>query len=370
MNFWLIIFACTLLAVSNGANDNFKCVATLYGSKALSYRHALWLANLVTGLGALCAILLASKLMVNFSGKGIVPAEVANNWRFAVSVVFAAGGVVVLATIVGMPISTTHAIVGGLVGTGIMADPQGVNYSHLALVFGIPLICSPFVAVLMSIIIRKLIEYLPSILNAANASFVPSPAAIAASSGQNTKSIFNKMNLKSDLPSEAPMGNTSETLELEKGLCLKVLHISSACMVGFARGLNDAPKIASMMFIGGMTAFESVSHPLIAVSVFMVIGGILGARKVAQKMSLEITSMNASDGVSANVATAFVVFGASIIGVPVSTTHTTCGALFGVGISGHKANISTIFSIVAAWIITLPVAAALGATVYKIISVI
>ncbi len=72
---WLVLAAALLLAFVNGANDNFKGVATLYGSGALSYRQALALASVSTLLGSLLSLALASGLIHAFSGKGIVPGE-------------------------------------------------------------------------------------------------------------------------------------------------------------------------------------------------------------------------------------------------------------------------------------------------------
>lgn len=100
----------------------------------------------------------------------------------------------------------------------------------------------------------------------------------------------------------------------------------------------------------------------------MAVGGILGARKVAETVSYKITYMNHGQGFTANFVTAVVVIFASGWGMPVSTTHVSCGALFGIGLVNGKARWHVIGSILGAWILTLPVAAALSAASFVVLS--
>jgi PiT family inorganic phosphate transporter len=103
-----LLFALTLfLAYSNGANDNFKGVATLYGSGATSYKDALALATGAQLAGSLCALLLAGGLLASFSGKGLVENSIVNTADFRIATVAAVGATVILATRLGFPISTT-----------------------------------------------------------------------------------------------------------------------------------------------------------------------------------------------------------------------------------------------------------------------
>ena len=147
----LLLLATTcLLAYSNGANDNFKGVASLYGSDATDYRTALAWATVTTFLGSLAAIVLAQGLLGAFSGKGLVPAEVAGGEAFLVAVAFGAGGTVLLATRLGFPISTTHGLVGAIVGSAYVAAPGELQIGVLGSTFLAPLLASPFVAVLLS----------------------------------------------------------------------------------------------------------------------------------------------------------------------------------------------------------------------------
>lgn len=112
----LALIAAALLAFANGANDNFKGVATLYGSGTTSHRLALVWATLTTAGGSLLAVWFAHELLARFSGKGIVSEELTAQGNFGVAVALAAGITVLLASRLGFPISTTHARVGSMVG--------------------------------------------------------------------------------------------------------------------------------------------------------------------------------------------------------------------------------------------------------------
>ena len=88
---------------------------------------------------------------------------------------------------------------------------------------------------------------------------------------------------------------------------------------------------------------------------------------MAETVGHDITSMNHGQGFVANIVTAFIVFSASRVGVPVSTTHVSCGALFGIGASTRRGNPRVIGKVLAAWVITLPFAAAVAMTVALIL---
>ena len=136
-----------LLAYANGANDNFKGVATLLGGGTASYRRALLWATVTTALGSVTALVLARGLLAAFSGKALVPPEVVADPVFPTAVALAAGLTVLLATRRGLPISTTHALLGGLVGAGLVASPTGIDTATLAGGFLVPLLTSPLISV-------------------------------------------------------------------------------------------------------------------------------------------------------------------------------------------------------------------------------
>ena len=119
MTIVLILLAVGLLAWSNGANDNFKGVASLYGSRTCGYRTALAWATATTFAGSVAALFLAQELVARFSGRGLVPDALVTSPAFVLAVATGAGVTVLLATRFGFPISTTHGLTGALVGAGL-----------------------------------------------------------------------------------------------------------------------------------------------------------------------------------------------------------------------------------------------------------
>ncbi len=151
----VLVVAVFWLAWSNGANDNFKGVATLYGSETAGFRRALLWATAATVLGSTFSVFLAERLVKQFSGVGIVPIEQIDAvWLIAVS----GGGAITifLATVLGMPTSTTHALTGALLGAGTMAGAETINWSAVASKFAIPLLLSPVVAVFAAMVLQIL----------------------------------------------------------------------------------------------------------------------------------------------------------------------------------------------------------------------
>ncbi|MBI4242563.1 MAG: inorganic phosphate transporter, partial [Planctomycetes bacterium] len=155
----LTVLGCGLLAYSNGANDNFKGVATLFGSGTTNYKGALIWATITTFAGSLCSVVLAGELVRNFSGKGLVSDNLAGAPEFLLSVVCGAGLTVLFATLLGFPISTTHSITGALAGAGFAAVGTQMNFSKLGISFFIPLLLTPLIAVLTGVAVYLLFRY-------------------------------------------------------------------------------------------------------------------------------------------------------------------------------------------------------------------
>src|SRR5262245_3229064 len=133
-------FVVVFVAYSNGANDNFKGVASLFGSRTCSYKAAISWATMTTGAGSIAAIFLAQSLLRKFSGKGLVPDALTTQPQFLLAVALGAGATVILATLLGFPISTTHGLTGALVGAGTVIGGNNVNFAALGKNFVMPLL--------------------------------------------------------------------------------------------------------------------------------------------------------------------------------------------------------------------------------------
>src|SRR5580765_8867064 len=126
-----LFLATCFLAYSNGANDNFKGVASLFGSRTCSYKTAISWATITTGAGSITAIFLAQTLLKKFSGKGLVPDAIVGSPHFLLAVAIGAALTVILATRFGFPISTTHSLIGAIIGSGLVAVGGAVNFASL-----------------------------------------------------------------------------------------------------------------------------------------------------------------------------------------------------------------------------------------------
>lgn len=141
-----LVVVALLVAYANGANDNFKGVATLYGGGSLSYGQALSVATAATLLGSLASVYIAAGLLRSFHGVGLVPATVAGTMRFVLATGAGAAIIVLMAALFGIPISTTHALLGAMLGAALAcsAIPQ---WSVLVDRFVAPLLFSPFAVI-------------------------------------------------------------------------------------------------------------------------------------------------------------------------------------------------------------------------------
>jgi PiT family inorganic phosphate transporter len=369
MTVWtLLILAATLLvAYANGANDNFKSVATLFGSGIASYRKALWWATLTTLSGSIAAVCLAAKLIPVFQGEGLVPSGLTQSEPFVAAVLLSAAFTVLLATKTGIPISTTHSLTGALFGAGFVAVGFNLGFATLAQSFFLPLLLAPLMAVTLALIVYPLwnagvrFPGLSSESCVCIGNEIP-PAAVSAQGALAAQANASLRVLVDDRAACAAPG-------IFVGANIRSLfdagHFLSAGAVGFARGLNDTPKILAL---GLIVSDLNLNWAILLVAVTMAAGGLLSARKVGDTVSKRITTLEPTQGFIANLVTSFLVLVASGWGMPVSTTHVSCGSLFGIGIANGQARWKVIRTILLAWLLTLPVAALGAGVIYAALS--
>lgn len=365
------LIAVALLAFANGANDNFKGVATLFGSGTTDYRRALAWATLTTLGGSCAAIYFGADLLARFSGKGLVPDTALADSRFAVSVIASAGLTVLAATRLGLPISTTHALVGAMAGTATAAN-AGVDWKILGSAFLLPLLLSPLIALTLTVVVylglRRMrratgirsdscLCFGETAAESAVVALRPHATCITASSSPpKVTAILGR-------GAQCRLAFTNCILAIEMKPALDVLHFISAGVVSFARGVNDTPKIAALLLVSPMIKADGA---LLLCGGVIALGGIITAGRVAETMSHRITTMNAGQGLSANLITGLLVLFASRWGLPVSTTHVSCGSLFGIGFMNGESRRGLLFQVLLAWIATLPSAFALGWSAYRL----
>lgn len=312
----ILFLAVCFVAFTNGANANFKGVASLYGSGTTTLRGALYWGTATTFAGSIAAAFLAEGMLKKFSGRGIVPDALVASPEFVVAVAIGAALTSLLATRFGFPVSTTHALVGALLGAGLAGSGTDVRFVALGKNFLYPLFFSPAVAVVL---------------------------------GSVTYLFLKSVRLAPD--------HRTRTLD--------VLHFLSTGAASFARGLNDTPKMVALLLTApGL----DMRWSFLAVAVTIAFGGLLDADQVAETLGKKVTGMNPGQGFAASLVTAGLVTTASFHSLPVSTTHVSVGSLLGMGATIRQAKWRKVGEIMLAWISTVPCGAILAAIAYWIVS--
>jgi len=358
----LIFLAALLLAYANGANDNFKATATIYGSGTLGYRSSLGLATVAQISGSVASVFLAGALVSAFSGKGLVPDATVASPAFIFAVGTGAAATVLVATRFGLPISTTHALVGGLVGAGFALSPAELNLSVLGTKYFLPLLSSPLIAFVAATILyplasraRRSIGLKESTCICVEGCFEP----VEVSAEGTMVLAHSGLAITIAEQDECTQRYIGSVAGVSAQTVVDILHGISAFALGFARGLNDTPKVFALLVAASWTGFDPRGS-LAVIAVAMAAGGLLHSRRLAETLGHNITEMNHGQGLVANAVASSLVIGASLLGSPVSTTHVSTGGIFGIGIWSGRTSWALAGGIVLAWVATLPLGAAIA----------
>ena len=301
----LLFLSVTFVAFTNGANANFKGVASLYGSGTTTLRAAALWGTATTFAGSVAALFLAGGLLD----------DLVASQTFVCAVALGTALTSFLATRFGFPVSTTHALVGALAGAGLAGSGE-VRFAALGRLFLYPLFFSPLVA---------------------------------AGAGAAVYVVLKAVRLMPD----------------RRTPVLDVMHFASAGAASFARGLNDTPKMAALMLaVPGL----STHWGFLVVASAIAAGGLLDIDRVAETLGKKVTDMTPGQGFAASLVTAGLVTTASLHSLPVSTTHVSVGALFGMGAAARRVHWRKVGEILLAWVSTVPCGAALAAAAYALLT--
>ncbi|HLF85649.1 MAG TPA: inorganic phosphate transporter [Nitrospiria bacterium] len=359
----VLLIAVLILAFANGANDNAKGVATLRGSGLASYTTTIFWGTICTLIGSLLSVRFGTKLIPLFNGRGLLPGEAIGQPNLLLAVTLASAATVLLASRIGVPISTTHALTGALIGGGAAAVGTGqLRLELLGKAVVLPLLLSPLISLCLTLILFSLISPFRRIVGTCVCLVRREQAVI---SGQTL------MHIQDIRPVDLVIGTTSECQRIStdsRTTPLNLIHWVSAGTMSFARGMNDTPKITALLIGAGSVLPEM--EAVFGVALAMALGGIVGARRISKTLSEKITPMDPVQGASANLITSILVSLASRHGMPVSTTHVACGSLFGIGcLHKSKTDWKQVLNIILAWGITLPAAVMLGGFFYLLLKI-
>jgi inorganic phosphate transporter, PiT family len=360
----LVFLLALAIAWVNGANDVSKGIATLFGSGVTNLRRAVFWGAFWTGMGGLASAFLA-KAMVQTFGKDFLAAAAHPSATVALAATAGAVFWITIATRKRLPVSTTHAIVGGLVGVASVAyGTAGVNWSALGEKIFLPLLLSPVISLAVTTGIVRVVNALApaATKDCVCVEVVPAAAAV----------VLNEASTSEAVTVPAIHVSTCESTHKESsGITLGHLHWLTSGATSFARGLNDTPKMVALV-LAAMVSFQPAAQHVpiyfVIITAGIIAGSCFNGRKVTEVLAMGITPMSNREGFIANLVTSALVGPGAALGLPMSTTHVASGAIMGLA-TGHGAavNWKTVRDMLLAWVVTLPVAALAGIAVFYLL---
>ena len=400
MTFILIIFAVLAglyMAWNIGANDVANSMATSVGTKAITLRQAVLIAAVLNFLGA---VFLGSDVKHTLE-RGIVNVDKIGDAHsimlgFLASII-AAAIFVTLSTWKELPVSTTHAIIGGITGFGLVTGGADVIIWKKLGEVAMSWIISPISgAVIAYIVFRSIVHFVFASGKPAEAAKKFGPLFIGLTFFIISLSLFTKTHLGDVLftgmnqimlvslavfvvstiagifiVGEMTIGKGYEAVEY----LFKRLQIITSCYVALSHGANDVANAIAPLSVVLTTALKDTSivdsnfsYYLLALGGAGIAAGILTwGYKVIRTLGSKITALTNTRGFSVDFGTATTVLVASRLGLPISTSHTVVGAVIGVGLArGLEAvDLSVVKKIIYSWAFTIPASMALSIIIYK-----
>ncbi len=306
----------------NGFHDAANAIATVVVSKTLTPFQAVMMAGCADFIGFFVFGTAVAKMV----GKGVVNPDFISLHLLLGALV---GAITwnIITWLLGLPTSSSHALIGGLVGSGLVAvGPKVVIWAGVIKIFSF-IIIAPLLGMLGAMVFTTIILWL-----------------FRKTNHKKSASIFKKLQL-----------------------------VSAACY-GIGHGTNDSQKtmgiIALVLFAGGINQkFQLDNWVILTCYSALALGTICGGWRIVKTMGTSITKIHATEGFCAETSAAVVLLGTQHFGIPVSTTHVIAGSIMGVG-STQRATVRWITArkIIWAWIITIPASATFAAIAYLFFS--
>jgi PiT family inorganic phosphate transporter len=318
----LVIAAALIFDFINGFHDTANAIATCISTRALSIRSAIMMAALLNFAGAMISTKVATTI-----GKGIVDAE---NVTQMVVLAGIAGAIIwdLITWYYGLPSSSSHAIIGGIMGSVIAhAGFTALHWAGLKKII-LALVLSPIAGTLVGFIFMIIMLW----------------------------SFRNK----------APHA-------LNRGF--RKLQVLSAAFMAFSHGTADAQKsmgviTLALVSFGFMKTFHVPIWVMIACAVAMALGTAIGGWRIIKTVGHDFVKLQPVHGFCVETASAGVILGAAAIGMPTSTTHVITSSILGVGLTKRLSavNWQLAYRILWAWCLTIPASAAVSYVTYLVLS--
>lgn len=321
-----LIFTVIILALVfdfiNGFHDTANAIATSVSTRALRPNHAIAMAAILNFLGAMVSTGVAKTI-----GGDIVSSPHLVDEKIIIAALVGAIFWNLLTWKLGIPSSSSHALVGGLIGAVLVSVGEiGLNWIGIGKIV-VALIASPAVALLTGFILMHVL------------------CLILQNASPHT--VNNKF---------------------------RKLQIIAAATMAFSHGSNDAQKsmgiITLALFSGGfLTEFEVPTFVKVLCATAMAIGTASGGWRIIKTVGGKIFKLEPASGFSADLNSSIVVFGATLLHLPVSTTHVVSGSIMGVGTAKrvNAVHWGVAQNMVKAWCLTIPISAAVGALAFMFV---
>lgn len=321
---FLIIFLALTFDYINGFHDTANAIATVVSTRVLSPTTAIVMAATLNVAGALVATHVAQTI-----AKGLVDPTQASDLVIIAALI---GAIIwnLLTWVFGIPTSSSHGLIGGLVGAAIAkGGPSIVMWNGLVNKVILPLVLSPIAGFVAAYLLMSLIARI-----------------VHRSNPTRTGAGFRR------------------------------LQLVSASLMAFSHGQNDAQKsmgIITLALVSGHLLANDAGIPLwvkLACSITMGFGTAAGGWRIIRTLGHKIIRLEPVHGFAAETSGAAVILVASHYGMPISTTHAITASVFGVGASKRLSAVrwKVARDVVFAWVTTIPAAAAFGALAFLIIS--
>jgi len=318
----VVIFALAFDFI-NGFHDTANAIATSVSTRALPPRTAVMLAAVMNFVGALTFTGVAKTITSDI----VDPFALQNGSLVILAALLSAIAWNLITWYFGIPSSSSHALIGSIAGAAISAAGLGIlNYSGFLKILQ-ALLISPFIAIAAGFLMMSLF-----------------------------KILFKNNNL----------------YKSNKGL--RTFQIFTAALQSFTHGTNDAQKAMGIITMALIAANLQTTSDIpmwvrIAAATAMGLGTSIGGYKIIKTVGGKIMKIRPINGAAADLSSALIIFGATTIHLPVSTTHVISSAIMGVGsaqrVKGVKWGVAR--KIVITWVITLPISAALAAIIYQVL---
>lgn len=322
----IIVIVALIFDFTNGAHDCANAITTVVSTKALSPRTAVFMAAALNLVGALLGSEVAHTL-----GKGIVNTEVVMGSEILVlAALIGAIAWNLLTWYYGLPSSSSHALIGGLIGAAIThAGFASLNGMSILKKVILPMVLSPLVGFVVSYLVMLGLLFI-----FANA---------------NRKTVAQKF---------------------------KKMQILSSAFMAISHGLNDAQKTMGLITLA-LLLFHQIDVIYVpfwvkfSCALAMGLGTALGGWKIIKTMGSRISKLEPTTGFAADISSGIVITGASLFGAPISTTHTVTACIFGVGATKRLSAVrwEVAANLAVAWVTTIPASGAIAAASYFLLKI-